>query len=373
MEQEPLNIGLQQANHLLGFKEDKRPSRPRFWLAVAASLLLGGAVVFFLLKSVIDGIRLPQTTVAWAVLKRGHELPAAAPRLWREASGRTNAPLIIGLAKDDNGWIPFVVTNRWNDDFDADKAYSGMLMTASERAVTADKTIDTESAAQAALAMATHPAYANLDLKQLDPDLDFVLQGPIDGNVWRTNLPLKKTDTTLPAGKDAAVDLETWPEAWPLINSQMKRILGGTEVAERPAFISWAVASDTSRSIDLGFNRTPATSTVYSLAGALGIYDEANLELPDGSSLIELRWPVKKLDGKWVEFDKPGLVVLGLMDNNLTIGDAPPSSQAKGCGQGRTTAFFSGDALHQALGFSPNSGMNDLIFMEDNGYLKICY
>ena len=96
MEQEPLNIGLQQANHLLGFKEDKRPSRPRFWLAVAASLLLGGAVVFFLLKSVVDGIRLPQTTVAWAVLKRGGELPSIAPRLWREAASRTATESVRG-------------------------------------------------------------------------------------------------------------------------------------------------------------------------------------------------------------------------------------------------------------------------------------
>ncbi len=373
MEQEPLNIGLQQANHLLGFKEDKRPSRLRFWLAIAASLLLGGTAVFFLLKSVVDGIRLPQTTVAWAVLKRGGELPSIAPRLWREAASRTDAPLIIGLAKDGRGLVPFVITNRWNDGFEAAKKYSGVLMAASEGEIAMDKTVDAQSASQAALAMLTHPAFASLDLKQLDPTLDFILQGPLDGNAWLTNLPLKKTDTNLPTDKDAAIDLETWPEAWPLINSQMKRVLGGTEVAERPSFISWTVASDTSRSIDLGYTQTPATSTIYSLAGALGIYDEASLDLPDGSSLIELRWPVKTLAGKWVEFDKPGLVVLGLMENNLIIDKSSKPIRASGCDQGRATAFFSSELLEKALGLPYKEKSGGIYFMEDDGYLKICY
>ena len=373
MEQQPLNLELPQANHLLGFKEDKRPSRLWFWLIVLASLAICGTAAFLLGKSLLDQAKLPKDTVAWVLLRRGTELPEVAPRIWREATKDTRWPLIIGIAKDEQGWLSFAITHRWNDSFSATKKYSWLLVTAGDRD-SATKRLDTQGAIQATFSLLTHSAYARLELNQLDPSLDFRLQGPIDGRIWRTNLPLKETTNILPTDKEGSIDLDAWPDAWPAINTELKQMLNGTEVAERPSFISWTVASGTTRLIDLGFNQAPATSTVYSLAGALGVYDEATLTIPDGSSLVELRWPTKKLEGQQIRFDKPGFTILGLRNENMIISKQIQRTERPTCDTGKITAFFSGHALEKLVGVS-----GEMIFpagialLADKGYLKICF
>lgn len=371
--EQPLNIELPQANHLLGFKEDRRPSRLRLWLTILISLMLGGTAVFLVAKMILDDIRLPQSTIAWAALRRGSELPEGSPRIWREAAKDTRWPIILGVARDEQGWIFFTVTNRWNDKFEAVKKYSGPLVLASDRGL-ADQGLGTKAAIQAASSLLVHPAFAQLELSRLDPTLDFTLAGPVDGRIWRTNLPLKQTETLLPTDKEVSLDLETWPEAWPIVNSNLKQLLNGNEVAERPSFISWTVASDTARSIDLGYSQPPATSTIYNLAGAMGLYDEADLALPDGSNLIELRWPAKKLEGTQFDFNTPGLTVVGLRNENLTFSKQNHPEQTSRCGAGKTTAHFSGSVMDKIAGAVANSAFPEGITMlEDAGYLKICF
>ena len=373
MEQLPLNIELPQSDHLLGFKEDKRPSRLRFWLIALFSLAVCGTAVFLSAKSVIEEIKLPTNTVAWAAMRHGYGLPESAPRVWREAAKDTRWPLIVGIAKDGQGWSFFAVTNRWNDRFAAAKKYSGLLVTASD-VESPVEALGAEAALRVALSLTTHPAFANLELSRLDPSLDFSLQGPIDGRVWQTNMPLKEPETSLPTDKEFSIDLDTWPEAWPAINAGLKRMLNGVEVAERPSYISWTVASDTARSIDLGFSQAPATSTIYNLAGGLGLYDEAELALPDGSSLIELRWPVEKLKGEQSETSKPGMTVVGLRNENLTFAKQANVDRRPKCDFGKTVAYFSSQAMDKVnIGGGANPFFNGVYFNEDRGILKICF
>lgn len=375
MDQTTENLGPQQGNHLLGFKEDKRPSRVGFWLVSLIGLAALGTALVLSGKYLLDSFSFPEGTFAWAVVRNPDVLPPEAPEIWQKATRGSSWPAVVGWAKKDNAVSAFAITHGWTASAGIDRLRIGPFSVASEKTVSGWEKPDASTLGKAALSLLNHQAYIVLKLTGLDPAADIELDGPADGRSWRTNLPLKRTKTVLPTDKTAALDLETWPEAWPAVNVGLKQLLNGTEVSERPAFISWNAAAETTPlEIDLGYGRKPATSTIYNLAGALGLYDESDIALPDGSSLVELRWPIKRLADRDFGRDWPDMTIVGLRQENLVFTQQVKSGQIGRCGNGKPVAFFSQDALRGWLKSDAHIGFPDgLVLLEQDGFLNICF
>lgn len=367
-------IELPQGNHLLGFKEDKRPSRQRFWLFGLISLAVVGMAVFFFARHIMNSVALPKNTIAWALVRGGQNLPDTYPQVWRTSAAGTRLPLILGLVKDDRGWIPYATTNRWNAGGDSLRNQIGPLVIFSDRNLAEVERLDNETLWTAALSLFRHQAFAVADLKYLDPSFDSKIMGPIDADGWQTDLHLTDSPVESPTDKDASINLDVWPQAWPSINQELGQRLNGVGIAERPTYISWNASTDTQALIDLGYAQAPATSTIYNLAGALGLSDEKSMELPDGSSLMELRWPINQLEGRGFGQVSSGITIIRLGQDNIILNPQTVNIPDPKCSKGTTTAYFSAAIPSQLTGIGFFDALpNGLYLINQNGFLKLCW
>jgi hypothetical protein len=373
MGQEETIIELPQGNHLLGFKEDKRPSRQRLWLILAISLAACAMAVFFFARYIIDSIVLPPKTVAWALVRGGTELPTAFPQVWKTAAAETRLPVILGMVKDERGWIPYALTNRRNPNHGFLEYRSGPFVILSDRNFTEALQPEPKLLRQAGLSLLKHPAYIVAELKHIDPSLELTVKGPLGAQGWQTDLPVADSAVGSPQDKDTSINLDVWPQAWPMIHDELSLRLNGAEVMERPTYISWSVATDTEISIDLGYSQAPATSTIYGLAGALGLHDEKSMDLPDGSSLIELRWPINKLEGQDFDRSKPGLTILSLNGEKFHQIVPFTADSDSFCKDGIATAYFSNKTIAQVTGLSSNTLPRGLALSNIKGFLNLCW
>lgn len=319
-----------------------------------------GAVIVFRAK-----IPVPEHLLFTAAVRGGTKLPDGVPTVWKRAVEHTSAPSILGLAVVNGSLIPFALTTKNISDSALNIERSGAITFASESDIPRSATRPLRDLLALASQTIVHPAYLILDPRALDERLGDRIEGPVDSRgVWKTDIRLAtKSFTELPPG-DVAVDLDAFPEAWPILTSISREADFPLEIDERPSQVGWSSSSDSTPFVDLRWTAPISTSTKVALAAAAGIEDVSPYRLPDGVVVDELRLPQDAHPSSTILTDREF--------SNFATGN---EAEMRACREGRPVLRLTRDALTRILisvGFSyiPYNFMVE--FAEAGGKLEVC-
>lgn len=332
-------------------------------LAIIAGVFAVFAIGAFLLFR--TRIPLPEHILFTAAVRGGTTLPDGVPAVWKLAVEHTSAPSILGVAVVNGGPIPFVMTARKISDSALHIERSGVITFVSEGDIPRSATRPLRDLLALVIQTIVHPAYLVLDPRAIDERLGDRIEGPVDRRgVWKTDIRLTaKPFSELPAG-DVAIDLDAFPDAWPILTSISREANFPLEIGERPNQIGWSSASDSTPLVDLRWTTPISTSTKVALAAAAGISDASPYRLPDGVVVDELRLP---------QDTHPSSTIL--TDREFSTMLSPDGGEKRACRDGRPVLRITRDALSRVLlsaGFSFAPYYSVIEFVEAGGKLEIC-
>jgi len=375
MDQEVPTV-LPSGNHLLGFGENKQPPWLKLGLALLSVLLVCGAAVFFVDRWVLKGISLPEQTPVLIAVRGQTELPEVLPRLWREAARATHLPLLLGLAKTENGWVPFAITSRFAGVSAPFRQAAGLAEVWSEQPLELKRQAEPWQLAKAAFSLCLHPAFLTADLGFFDNAQGRLVSGPVDGNSWRTDFSLPAGVAVNATDEDVVLDLAAFPEAWPAVISAMKVWGFEFDSLPRPEAIGWKYTDKARPDIRLDFSTPPATSTVLALAGSVGIFDISPYGLADNTQAEEMRLPLVYFQSMTsTQAQNPEWKSFWLKNENLVVSErseAVPSTES--CASGGLVFKLSRNAVNEifkTLGIFGQASFN-LEFHNTDNKLLVC-
>ena len=304
--------------------------------------ILAGVFVVIVIGGILAlqrHIPLPERVVVLAVVRGKTHLPEGIPIVWKRAIEHTYAPTLIGIAMVYGRPSPFALTMSRIMDPMIRIERSGLLTFVSDREIPRTSSMTLGAAFLLALRTLTSPAHLMIDLHALDERLRDRMQGPVDGlGIWKTNVQLpSKPYVELPLG-DVAVDLETFPEAWPILAAVSRDAGFSFAFEDRPSRIGWTSASDSTPIVDLEWASPIATSTQFALAASAGFSTVAPYRLSDGVVVDELRLPSTLPTSSVILTDRRFATTL--------IENAHP---IRACQDGRPVFRLANDALYKVL------------------------
>lgn len=237
-------------------------------------------------------IALPEQTIALAAIHGRTELPESAPELWRQAAEQTSHPLLLGLARKTDEWVPFVLGVRSDPIVGEFQAHEWLLLLQSTEAIEQTRLHSFRSLLNLVRSLKSHRAFLSLSLEApTSSSTPLVIRGPIDGTTWTTDAPL-----TIPAHTFSAADLNlniaALPDSWSTLVSTLSPHPLPIPLEEEPLALSWTMSQGTREQLELEFEAPPSTSTRQALEAAAGIFGVRPYSLPDQTLAQELTPPL---------------------------------------------------------------------------------
>lgn len=360
-----LKTMLPQANHLLGYAEQKQPPWLKIGLIAISALVLAGAVLvggYFLLRNVP---RVKGQTVVLTV-HGGQVLPAFVPDIWKRAVESSSLPVVVGLANESGKLTPFAITNRWASVEAEYNQKSDFYNLFSDEIVQTDGQVDFFQTIRTLAAILSGPAHLWINTSELADD-GAEISGPISANIWRSDFKLKHTEGPNTADKDIFADIESFPDTWTGINQAIKNI-SGIEIDEMPKTISFNLSPEGLDDLVLTYPETPADATLLKLAGSIGLSDVVPYVLPDGTTVLELKLPKQKLGQFNGQMNPDSWKSIAIKNGNILDIKNLAIPEGEGCASGRIVLKLSRLALN-----SISTDINqDFELHEDMGTLVAC-
>lgn len=331
-------------------------------------------------------IPLPRSTVALAFVWPSQKIPDRWPALWKTAQIK-NAPFpfFAGIAKDaQENYSPFALGIF--DLTDAVKIKSGVIKLLSEvefqdyvyepiRNLPASKRDYTGAWLKIwpeAIKSEGLPSY--FDLKK-------GLGGPINGNLWKTNLVISAIPDTRSASKGQNYILvSAVPKLWPSIQELLAEKSINLNLDILPESITWNTGEQVITSLKLEFSEAINATTAAIIAGSIGISDSKPYTLPDATVIRELRVPYQTISAstssQWTTDDENQLIIdvkTAIIGNRTELENEVQLPE--NC-QGGILALFDPknlSPLFDKYGFKLTPDGRQLIFLENRGYLNVCW
>lgn len=365
MSEQEIHSTLPTGSPILAYGTASRASRTRRILAPIAGIfviLLVGLILF--LRTTV---RVPTRAFVLAAVRGGTTLPGEFPTTWKDTAQKASLPVILGIAIDDQGLVPFAVTWR------------GL--------VSVQELADTEQWNMVRfLRFASHtissPAYIRLDARNVDPAYEANLEGPVTRTgTWHTNMRVPRSSApSLPPG-DFAISLKAFPEAWPVIQDALRQNAFVLETPEIPDEVSWSASDSALSRLELRYEGAPSASTIQSFASAAGLHDTNTYKLRDDVVAEELRLPKNSLgsstvrswemgDGSLLKIDVHALVLEPMGSGTSTLVQPSPCSNG-----GRIVFIFNKNIIARISEIVKIPALNSFraaIGSENAGRLEVC-
>ncbi|MFA5936077.1 MAG: hypothetical protein WC787_04475 [Patescibacteria group bacterium] len=361
------DASLPSASFILAYGAPSSRGRNPKILALFAGIFALVTIIALSLFIFFSSVIMPRDVAVIAFVKSNQPLPDSLPIEWKEARDAAGPfPAFVGLRRSNDTLVPFAVVPRWSDSASTHKTFFWKTLgvndaeteTTSLRHL-ADRSFDYLRGSW----LVIHPSVFLGDASTHES-----IGGPFKKSRWRTRASITKSTSEVRSFiGDSYLDLSVMPNAWTNILSGLEEIEYRIPEDVRAQTIRWAHGA-TSTAIALDFSEPMTSSTRIALAAAAGLYDEATVALPDGTSLVELREPVELLasttSSEW-SLEKGGMFQLkdaevlfstGLVAWNQTnVPDSCPGS---------LVAAF-------RLEFSGQNSM--IFFIEKKGKLEMCW
>ncbi len=333
-------------------------------LAILAGVF--AVLVIFGILLIRTRIPMPERVVFVAMVRGGTKLPSDIPNVWKRAIEHTIAPTLLGIAMENGRPNPFALTMHRITDPSLRVERSGLLAFVSDRELPRASSMTLGATFLLALRTLASPAYLIVDSHALDTRLLDQMRGPVNKlGVWTTDIRLpSKPYTELPPG-DVALDLETFPEAWPILTAVSRDAGFPLTFEERPIRIGWTPASNSAPFVDLEWALPISTSTQLAIASAAGISIAVPYRLPDGVVVDELRLP----------HAFPTTSSILLTDRHIAMERIENALPARACRDGRPVFRLAHESLHQIfllLGFDALSDFTTLEIAESGKRMHVC-
>lgn len=381
-----IHDSISSGSALLAYGESPQLKKNKLFLALGIVIALLITLVTASILVLRTKIPLPRSTVALAFIWPQQKIPDSWPVLWKQAQIK-NAPLpfFAGLAKDTpEHYSPFAVGIFGLAD--AVKIKSGAIKLLSEN----------EFQDYVYQPIGNLPAskrdYAGVWLKiwpeeitavglPTDFDLKKGFGGPISGNIWKTNLVISAlTDTHSAINGQNYILVSAVPELWPSIQELLAEKSINLNLDILPESITWNTGEQAITSLKLEFNEAINATTAAIIAGSIGISDSKPYTLPDGTVIREMRVPYQTISAstssQWTTDDENQLII---DVNTAIIGDRTELENEvqlpENC-QGGVLALFDPKNLSPVFdkyGFKLTPDGRQLIFLENRGYLNVCW
>ncbi|MBI5654293.1 hypothetical protein HZC53_01380 [Candidatus Uhrbacteria bacterium] len=361
-----LKTMLPQANHLLGYAEQKQPPWLKIGLIAISALVLAGAVLVGGYSILGKVPRIKGQAVVLTV-NGGQALPVFVPEIWKRAVKSSNLPVIVGLANESGKMTPYAITNRWASLEAEYFQESDFYNLYSDGPIQTEGYVDFFQIIQAIFDASSGSAHLNLDTSGMSDADGIEISGPIVANSWRSDFKLKHAEGLNSSDKDIFVDLESFPEAWPTINQAVKNI-SGIEIDEKPKTIGFNLSPEGLDDLMLTYLETPADTTLLRLAGSIGLSDVMPYVLPDGTTVLELKLPKQKLGQFNNQMNPDSWKSIAIKNGNIQDIQSATLPKGQGCTQGRIALKVSRVALNTVF-----ADINqDFELHEDSGLLVAC-
>ncbi len=325
-----------------------------------------GIAIFLLSRA---GIPLPENAVILAAVRGETPLPETLPEVWKRAVEHTSFPSLLGLARDGNRLVPFALTIGSVGSPSLHEERAGIFSLVSEDALSHSTSHPLSGVLFLLARTFTSRAFLTLDLRVIDERLAFSIAGPIDRDgAWNTGVKLPHRDVReLPSG-DNAIDLEAFPDAWPIIQRVSRGANFALDIADRPNAIGWTSTSDSIPLVHLRFDAQPSSSTVRMLASSAGLVDRVAVKLPDDVVSEEFRLPSLASASTSIEIASGTELQIGKTSIDLIRSGEGAITAGRACRSGRPVARFTDISIPSF----PVPVLHLLEFAERDGKLIVC-
>ncbi len=385
MSDQIIHDSVSKASILLAYGESK--NRSSLWLSlIAVFVLLVGTVAGIVVLLGQNSFPLPSNTFLLTYVRPGAILPEGTPELWRENAKKSpHSPIFLGLMRLDGGKIsPFTVSIRgigsnegitsgiWNLDSEQE---NGQMEPVTLRSLV-DAWTDYAANAWIQLWPGRITAWPNVGF-----ETDLRVGGPISESVIRTNLRFPK-QTSADSGYrgDNFIRASAVPSSWQLIEPILRAQGLGIFLDTPPKIVAWSNKDNEKTSFYFEFDEMIASSTRSLLAGGYGLTDNRQYSLSDGTILSELMLPTDAIAQSTSQtWDLPGGEALQFKTNTAILGDSKAFEEIKrppeAC-QGTVVAAFDNKTtanLAKQVGIQIGTGANDIVFVETDSHLNVCF
>jgi hypothetical protein len=288
-------------------------------------------------------------------------------------------PSILGYALTDAGPQAFSATLLSAPKTTLHTQRSGLFVFISDRdlpAFSQDRWISPSALISKTIAS---PAFLRVIPSVFSPSVQGTIDGPIRNGVWETNIPLSTTSHLQLPNTDAAVDLQTFPEAWLPVQHIFSKTGLSLDAIDPPSVIGWNASSSTLSLIDFLYDGGAPSSTILDLASRVGISDLRLYALPDGDVVNELQQPTSILTATSTSSWTGENGTLTKIDSGLRLtdstGTALDQQQTPTCGNGQPVARMNKALLEnifQTTGFSLALSVDRVEAFAKNGMLFVC-
>ena len=359
---------------LLAYGEARGPNmRPKLLAILAGSLVVGALVVGIALFLRMP-VAFPTDAPLIMVVHGGIALPESFPTMWRDAAKQSSQPVLVGLARTENGFQPFALLPRWSNMPSANNVVEGATKIVSDVPLPLMRDLRMRDLSSLFFKLFRHPAYVQVSANGNIHDR--TMSGSLDGKTWRTETKLAVTSPRVLPDGDISLDLASLPDAWPAINDALARSGFLLDAKEMPGALGWTMTTGSSPILTLQYDDGLSTSTLLAVAAATGIYDEHPSILADGTYVAELRLPftaIQALETATSSDSTP----LRLEGTTLYIGNKDETAHIEPiCLAGRAIMRFSERALQNmtfAFPFLESFQVQDVEIVENDGKLVVCW
>lgn len=359
---------------LLAYGEARGPNLGPKLLAILAGSLVVGAFLVGIVLFLRLPVPFPKDAPLVMAVHGGIELPDNLPTLWRDAVKQSSQPVLVGLARTENGFQPFALLPRWSNMPSSNSVVEGVTKIVSDVPLNLSHDLRARDLSSFLLKLFRHPAYAQISATGNIHDR--TMSGSLDGKTWRTETMVTgSSPRALPDG-DISVDLASLPDAWPAINDALARSGFLLDTKEMPSALGWTMTTGSTPILALQYDDGLSTSTLLAIAAATGVYDEHPSILPDGTYIAELRLPFTAIQALETATSS-GLTPLRLEGTTLYIGDRKETAHIEPiCQEGRPIMRFSEPAMQNmafAFAFLESFQVQDVEMVESGGKLVVCW
>ncbi len=362
-------------------------NRSGLWIAIISAAILLAGIIFGIIVSLWqNSFPLPSNTYLLAYVRPGTDIPESAPVLWQDNLKKSpHSPIFLGLAQLDDGKVsPFTVSIRgigsnngitsgiWN--LESDREDDRVEFVAIRSLV--EGWSDYAARAWIQLWPGKIDAWSNAGF-----ETDLRVGGTISDSVIKTNLQLPNQITQENGYRgDNFIRASAVPGSWLLIEPILRAQGLGVFLDTPPRAVAWANTDDKTTSFYFEFDGTLTSSTRSLIAGGYGLTNDRQYSLPDGTVLNELRLPMNAIAQSTSQtWDLPGGKALQFKSNTAILGDSNAFDeihQLLGACKGTAIAAFDKKTtsnLVKQIGLMTETESEGIIFIEDGGYLSVCF
>jgi len=304
-------------------------------------------------------IPFPKQTTAVALIRSNLSPTINLPNTWDETLRTSHTPIIIGLASKADHFEPFAIIPRFQPAPGLQRVNRGLISLVSQNPL---QNLEQERAISwilPLLKLTKHQAILAIHAYKEGEKVQ-TIKGPIDHNIWQTDIPLTAPNEALPDWPNA-INFDALPQAWTGFNDALQHTQGW-EIPDKPISFGWKTTDFNIQSFDFKFPTKVPSATAISLMGSFGLHDTINLALEDGSLIEEYQNPLQLFtqatSTSWKLSNDTQLTVEGqhLSVSNPTETEPIPVISCPGQPIARTTShnlqpFLSAFNIEQAANF----------------------